>query len=316
MSKPRIQFHILTLVILTFALFTIGVFSLAPPVSAEENPCLTCHAKIKEPQFVHAAVALGCQTCHKTVEGKSHPAEKQSIVLIQNLPGVCFTCHTQSKFQEKTVHSPVLSGTCTGCHDPHSSNVKKLLTNKMPGLCFNCHKESAFKGKYDHAPVYGGMCPACHSPHSSPNQKLLVSPSPEVCYTCHEKSKFNKKYVHAVVKLGCDSCHDPHKGDYINLLLKQPVELCLSCHPNKNDGRHIVNVPTEKIHPISGVKDPSVAWTKKIPDPDRPGYEIEVPDPDKPGQELTCFSCHDPHSSDYRKLFPVKNICKKCHVYY
>jgi predicted CXXCH cytochrome family protein len=76
-----------------------------------------------------------------------------------------------------------------------------------------------------------------------------------------------------------------------------------------------VNVPGKKVHPVKGVKDPSVPWTKKIPDPNKPGYEIEVPDPDKPGKEITCMSCHDPHSSDYKKLFPVANICAKCHKY-
>jgi len=316
MLKQMTRSEIFAIAISSLVSFIATAFFFCTSATAEDNPCLACHAKIKEPQFVHAAVALGCQTCHKPVEGKSHPAEKQSIVLIQKMPEVCFTCHAPSKFQEKVVHSPVLSGTCTGCHDPHSSNVKKLLTNRMPGLCFNCHKESAFKAKYDHAPIYGGMCPACHSPHSSPNQKLLLSPTPEVCYTCHEKSKFNKKYVHAVVKLGCDSCHDPHKGDYPNLLLKEQFDLCLSCHPNKNDGRHVINVPGGKPHPIRGVKDPSVPWTKMIPSSKVPGKLVEVPDPTKPGKEMDCLSCHEPHSSDYRNLFLVDNICGKCHEYY
>lgn len=316
MMKVKTQYHILTLVILSFALFTIGAFSLSPSVTAEENPCLSCHAKLKEPQFVHAAVALGCQTCHKPVEGKSHPDQQQSIMLIQDMPGLCFTCHTQSKFQDKVMHPPVKSGACTGCHDPHSSNIKRILRNKMPQLCYNCHKESNFQGKYDHAPVIGGMCPACHAPHVSPNDKLLLTPSPEVCYTCHEKSKFNKKNVHAVVAMGCNSCHEPHKGEYPNLLLNNVQPLCLGCHTNKNDGRHVVSIPGKRPHPISGVPDPSTTTMLTVVDPVNPKKSRIIPDPDHPGQMMSCLSCHDPHSSDYRKLFPTGRICKKCHKDY
>ena len=48
---------------------------------------------------------------------------------------------------------------------------------------------------------------------------------------------------------------------------------------------------------------------------ERPKGFDEIDDPDKPGKEITCMSCHDPHSSDYKKLFPVANICAKCHKY-
>jgi predicted CXXCH cytochrome family protein len=31
---------------------------------------------------------------------------------------------------------------------------------------------------------------------------------------------------------------------------------------------------------------------------------------------ITCTTCHNPHSSEYRKLFPKPRICKMCHKYY
>ena len=263
---------------------------------------------------VHAAIALGCQSCHKPVEGKKHPGQKGSIILNQKMPELCFTCHDESKFKAKSVHQPVSGGMCTGCHDAHQSNYPKILLKDIPGLCYNCHNESKFKGKAGHTNI--GMCNGCHNPHSSNFNKILLKEQPDLCYTCHEKSKFTKKYVHSVIPVaGCTACHTPHTGQFPSLLLNPLFELCTSCHAAKSDGRHIVTLPGKKIHPLKGVKDPLFPGTKKIPDPLKPEKELEVPDPDNPGREITCASCHNPHSSDFMKLFPRKDICARCHKY-
>ncbi len=284
--------------------------------SAQDSSCTACHPKFKQKyKSVHAAVGMGCATCHKAAEGKSHPADKGSIVLTQSMPGLCFACHDEANFKGKSVHQAVATGMCTGCHDPHQSNYPKILLKDVPSICFDCHDQKKFKGKSGHTNI--GLCAGCHAPHSSNLDHLLKTAQPELCFSCHEKDKFNKKYVHSIIPVGgCTACHIPHVSNQPSLLPKSAEDLCLSCHKGKSNGRHITNVPGKKVHPVKGVKDPSVAWTKKIPDPNRPGYEIEVPDPDKPGKELSCMSCHDPHSSDYKKLFPVANICKKCHIYY
>jgi predicted CXXCH cytochrome family protein len=91
--------------------------------------------------------------------------------------------------------------------------------------------------------------------------------------------------------------------------------LCITCHVNKNDGRHIVTIPGKRVHPLTG-KDPSTVKHIKVPDPKRPGEEMEIIDPNNPGKDITCVTCHDPHSSDFAKLFTQKNICEKCHVYF
>jgi predicted CXXCH cytochrome family protein len=286
-------------------------------LSAAENPCLSCHVNLKESaKSVHAALGLGCQACHKAVEGKSHPDQKDSIKLIKDMPGICYDCHDESKFKEKAVHAPVASGMCTGCHDAHQSNFPKILLKDIPDLCYNCHEEAKFKdGKSGHTLI--GMCTGCHAPHSSNSGKLLLTDQPDLCYTCHDKSKFSKKYVHSIIPVGgCTSCHTPHTGPFPSLLTKKSInESCITCHLNKSDGRHVVSVPGKKIHPVSRVKDPSVPWTKIVKGP-RTGKDYEVPDPEKPGKEMSCISCHNPHSSDYKKLFPVANLCGKCHKYY
>ena len=306
----------LSMVLIVSGLFFLFSEPFAPyTYAAEEKPCVACHPEFRQKfKSVHPALGMGCATCHKQVEGKNHPAEKGSIVLTQSMPGLCYSCHDESKFKGKSVHQAVSGGMCTGCHNAHQSNYPKLLVKDIPGICYNCHGQKNFQGKSGHTNI--GMCSGCHNPHSSNLDKLVKTAQPELCYSCHEKDKFTKKYVHSIIPVGgCTSCHTPHISNDPSLLLKPAYDLCLSCHKGKSDGRHVVNVPGKKVHPVKGVKDPSVPWTKKIPDPNRPGYEMEVPDPDKPGKEMSCMSCHDPHSSDYKKLFPVANLCAKCHKY-
>jgi len=283
-------------------------------LAAEENPCLTCHADLIKPdKSNHGCLKMGCENCHQKGEGKTHPGQPGSIKLTQEMPGLCFNCHDEKAFKEKIVHTPISN--CTACHNPHKSAAPKLLVKDIPGLCYNCHDEKKFRGKSGHTNI--GMCTGCHSPHSSNIKKLLKAEQPELCFSCHEKANFTKKYVHSIIATGgCTACHTPHASENPSLLSKDTVEaVCLECHIGKKDGRHIVNIPGKRIHPINGI-DPTTVKLIKVPDPKRPGKEIEIVDPKNPGKEFNCATCHNPHSSDSPKLFTQKNICGRCHKYY
>lgn len=287
---------------------------------AEENPCLKCHPDFQQPsKSTHAAIKMGCESCHKVQEGMSHPDQKGSVTLVQKAPDLCFTCHDQSKFKPKVTHQPVSAGMCTACHNPHKSENIKILKEGLPKLCFTCHDESKFKGKYVHS--MGGMCISCHNPHGSDLNKMLASAQPGLCFSCHDKAKFTKKNVHKIIEVGgCTSCHNPHASDYALFLSSGSIyQSCIACHKGQSTGLHITGGIGlgRKHHPVKGFTDPNYPGTKKkIPDPDMPGSQIEVFDPENPGKEITCVSCHDPHSSDYKKLFPVANVCQKCHKYF
>jgi predicted CXXCH cytochrome family protein len=307
------------LIFITVIFAILGLVTV-PAYSADQTQCISCHVKCKErAKSVHAALALGCASCHESVAGMTHPGQKGSVRLIQPMPGLCYTCHDEANFKGKYLHTPVTTGMCTACHDAHQSDYNKVLLKDQPGLCFDCHKETKFKGRSVHAPVGGGLCTGCHNPHASNSENILLSDVPEVCYTCHDKALFTKKNVHAVVSMpnGCNLCHNPHASDTKPILLQAIDPLCISCHSTKTDGRHIVSLPGKnKIHPLQGAKDPLFPGTKKIPDPFNPAKELEVPDPDNPGRDINCVTCHNPHSTDFTKLFPQRNICARCHTFY
>lgn len=233
---------IFTLSAFPFLMFLLVGFS---TVSAQESPCLGCHTQFKKPaKTVHAALGMGCESCHLAAEGAKHPAQKGSMKLTQDVPGLCFGCHDQSKFKGKSVHSPVA----------------------------------------------GGMCTSCHNPHQTETGKLLMSDQPDLCYNCHDKSLFTKKNVHAAVAMGCTSCHNPHVSENAKLLSKAINPLCATCHADKASGRHVMAIPGKGFHPIGG-----------------------RPEPGNTGKQMSCISCHDPHSSDFEKLYPSGAICSKCH---
>jgi len=246
LTKPVsiLRFYIvLIILLLTYGLLTVQAFA------KQKNPCLKCHPEFKKSgKNTHAALKIGCETCHIASEDKVHPQQRESMKLRKNLPGLCYDCHDESKFKGYDIHPPVTEGKCTACHNPHRSN----------------------------------------------SGKLLASNPPEFCFTCHDKANFSKKYVHMVaIGRRCD-CHSPHASNKPHLLSTSINELCIGCHRAKGNGRHVVgSLPNGRIHPIDG-----------------------VPDPNNRKRMMSCASCHNPHSSDFPKLFTSKKICKRCHKYY
>ena len=211
----------------------------------------------------------------------------------------CLKCHKHFGMHTKKSRSASKMG-CGACHlavqgkkHPKQKNSIKLKYD-IPKLCYDCHRESQFKGRHIHAPVAEGRCTVCHTIHRSRFKSLLISKPPELCYQCHDKEKFTKKYVHKVALNSCGRrCHNPHASEKPYLLSLSINEDCTGCHKAQATGRHIVSIPGGGIHPIRG-----------------------VPDPKSPTKEMGCTSCHNPHSSNFAKLFLSKRRCKRCHKNY
>jgi predicted CXXCH cytochrome family protein len=217
------------------------------------------------------------------------------------MPKECFLCHTKDKYisdTKKKHHSPVATGRCLDCHEPHSSDANKLLIKSTPDVCFMCHDGSDFRNKYNHAPVASGACMSCHEPHQGDVSKLLLSKAPDLCYNCHDKGEFTRKDTHPPVSAGmCTVCHDAHASPDVALLYYPINNGCLMCHPKVAQAPHAAGGVLQAGHPLGGRKDPSSRYG-----------------------ELSCASCHEPHSSDYIDLFRYQaskpfDLCKACHKY-
>jgi predicted CXXCH cytochrome family protein len=247
-----------------------------------EGTCVSdkCHAKLLKGGTVHP-IAETCETCHQT-DTTPHPQKgKKTFKLTQDPPDLCFTCHDRDAFSKSDVHSPVQSGMCTACHNPHSSDQPKLLVQPMKELCQTCHADHV-DFKVVHGPVAAGECTLCHTPHSSDTKKLLLKEGEDLCFSCHTDmpEAIKKKHVHPALAAGCTSCHNPHGSDYPKMLAQEGQELCFLCHPQI--GEKVKNSP---------VAHPALLMEKG------------------------CASCHSPHASDNEKLLlhPVKDVCVACH---
>jgi predicted CXXCH cytochrome family protein len=224
----------------------------ALPASADED-CLQCHDELTKGKSVHAAVAMGCVTCHSAIDARVTPHRKTNKIgkgLSSAQPELCFGCHDQSKFKGKVVHAAIGKG-CTGCHNPHASKNAKLLTTEPPYLCYTCHDKAGFTKSSVHPPVAKGQCAVCHAPHASDNASLLEKPVQRLCADCHA-GKSDGKHILAGYgsndlhptrgrpdplkknkEFSCVSCHRPHSSNAKALLATESSnsrDFCLTCH--------------------------------------------------------------------------------------
>lgn len=233
------------------------LFMLVLPVFAlaAEVDCLMCHEDLKKAKVVHAAVDMGCPSCHTGIDATDVPHKKTNKIakgLSAEQPDLCYGCHDKGLFMKKTVHAAVGMG-CTGCHNPHASKNAKLLISEAPDLCMTCHDKAGFSKKNVHVPVAGGMCLSCHSPHSTDQPELLLKKPIDVCLECHPTIP---KKPHAIAGFGAkghplgftivaikkkskkDADKTPEKEERILMdpARKDKAFSCVSCHnPHSSD---------------------------------------------------------------------------------
>ncbi len=204
---------------------------------------------------------------------------------------ICLNCHVdfQEKLKNPYVHTPVKTGECSGCHNPHSSYQGKLLAADSGKICYQCHAMMVSeKARSTHKVVVEGNCVKCHDPHAANNKFNLIKTGNELCFECHKEmaERITKvKFKHNPVEKGCLNCHNPHASEQAGALLKNSLPaLCIQCHKT-----------------------------------DRPSFaDRHMGYPVTNGR---CTSCHNPHGSDRGVILfdnvhkPVASrMCNQCHV--
>jgi len=235
----------------------------------KENLCLSCHnigVNVPEKGSRHAALDMGCDTCHvthKTGEGGKIEFDDH---LTKATPALCIDCHDVKSADLQKAHNnqPFEQANCVGCHDPHESAAPKLMAKfthppfaekqcdtchapaqdgkvvltqpDVKALCVTCHDDKAKlidTAKVPH-PGAAGDCTDCHSPHASRQPGLPKTNAVDICLSCHSDiADEGKKPNHhqPAFKQGCATCHQPHGGENEHLLRAATTNvLCLECH--------------------------------------------------------------------------------------
>ncbi len=312
-----------------------------------ENLCLSCHsditAQINKPKQ-HAAVDLGCATCHTT--HKSDPAGTPEGVfhLSKPQPALCLDCHDagDATLQAAHLNQPFARARCSECHNPHGSDQAKLLNNyrhapfadkqcdtchKEPQdgrvvlveggqreLCLTCHgdmQERLDRAKFTHAALRGESgCVACHSPHAATYPHQVRRRPVELCLGCHgdlAKARTEKAHLHRpAFELNCLLCHQEHTGDRPKRLRADINELCLECHGSQNTARFQTAGKVKLFSDTVEVESAAFIGMRILRI--RAGAVQGHPFPSHPvasGDSLNCLTCHTPHAANGSSKFLV-----------
>lgn len=254
---------------------------------------------------------------------------------------LCLACHVafQEKMKLPFVHTPVKAGSCSDCHNPHTSSHGKLLADDPNRICLKCHDGIVpAKARSIHKAVGEGNCVKCHDPHAARYKNNLMQEGNALCFTCHKdiaEGVKGSKFKHNPVEKGCLNCHAAHASTEGDFLLKAGVPpICTRCH--KTDGPSFAkqhqNYPVGKsrctsCHDPHGSSQPGILWAqvhspvaKKMCNQ----CHLESASPDalkvkKPGFEL-CRGCHSNMVNETfgrnRIHWPVveKASCQNCHA--
>jgi len=246
-------------------------FQLLKPTSGDKgaNLCLDCHKQgtnVPDKGSRHAALDMGCDTCHTTHKVGEKGKQEFDYHLTKAVPALCIDCHDVKDAALIKTHQgqPFGAATCTQCHNPHQSSEphlmqafthppfdggtcdtchaapkdgKVVLTNTdTRALCLTCHSdegEKMEKAKVQH-PGAQGECIACHNPHAGKSPGFLQPDPVQACLACHadQADQMKKAHLHQpAAQQGCATCHEPHGGDNEHLLRRAKVnDLCLECH--------------------------------------------------------------------------------------
>jgi predicted CXXCH cytochrome family protein len=235
----------------------------------EENLCLRCHntgLNVPKDGSRHAALDMGCETCHLTHKNGERGKIEFEEHLKKDVPALCVECHdtkdaglqkahnsqpfatsnclqchnphqsAKPKLMQTFLHVPFESKMCDSCHQPSADGKVALINTDSRGLCLTCHEDQAKKieaAKVQH-PGAQGDCVACHNPHAGKSPGFLQPDPVKACVTCHsdQAEQMKKAVLHQpAFDQGCATCHEPHGGDSAHLLrAASPNKLCLECH--------------------------------------------------------------------------------------
>jgi predicted CXXCH cytochrome family protein len=264
--------------------------------------------KFKEP-----ALEKGCIACH--LDCNQLPAdfqpESSEYYLKAKEPALCLECHSDPKKDLAPAHDnqPLGNSKCSGCHDPHSSNIPKLLR------------------EFSHGPYKARLCSACHPAPVNGEVQLTAPVNGKVqftatdvdllCYECHTQFKEEMEGTKSRHKLllqskrSCLECHDAHAANQENVLKKPVRNLCVDCHVAKPEK----TAPAKQLPKPSGI--PSLEYVKaaKPSEFDTMKYvDLSLKHVHAPVGE-SCLICHDAHASEFPMELraPMRDLCMGCH---
>ena len=163
--------------------------------------CYTCHGEQRADfarSYRHPVDEgiVRCSDCHLATDDNTAP-------LASNPRNeACYTCHMELRGPFPYEHQATLDwsteeGGCVTCHDPHGSDLPRMLNQPYEGphfqLCSQCHLVPKHNFNSQHGTDWAGVsCNECHVDiHGSYTSRLFLTPTLEAqgCFVagCHSQ---------------------------------------------------------------------------------------------------------------------------------
>jgi predicted CXXCH cytochrome family protein len=190
----------------------------------KSETCLTCHPEKKQGKFVHSAVGMGCENCHRATSEK----DKTTINLVATGGELCAMCHEAAK--DPVLHGPYKKGQCLICHDPHCSDFKAQTRAAGDSLCLACHMPKETQGET--VSLFGSQRISKADFDAIP--KIELDPTLRLGHprATHPVTEVANP-LRAEKEMSCLSCHAPHASAQKNLIVSAKGArngACLTCH--------------------------------------------------------------------------------------
>jgi predicted CXXCH cytochrome family protein len=217
--------------------------------------CAECHDDVTEVmkrRYKHVPAKEACTDCH-------NPHNSQNPALLHwDMVTLCTKCHAGIKSQvmnAKFKHDGAITKgkMCANCHNPHASNIEKLLIALPFNLCVNCHSKDGMvasdgtsmtnykawldDNKHWHDPVKNKDCSACHKTHGGDNFRMLVSAYPDKFYAAYDRKNYalcfgchNEKVVSQPETTTLTGFRDGSRNLHYVHVNKERGRTCRACH--------------------------------------------------------------------------------------
>ena len=188
------------------------------PVAHEpfaEGSCEMCHALESDtPRLVRATGARLCSMCHK-----DYPRAKDTLVHDPVAQGDCSACHVPHASEAAGLLADGVEAGCLGCHADigerlHSSKSAHPFSFEDGGSCTVCHQPHSSTEEYLLRAGAIRTCLVCHETqrHGHPLGDDRIDP------------RTGKP-------ISCVTCHDPHGTEFSYQLRGEKTRgLCVECH--------------------------------------------------------------------------------------
>lgn len=202
---------------------------LIEPSALKSETCLACHPSKKEGKFVHSAIAMGCEKCHRA----SSEDGKTTITPVATDGELCAMCHEAKR--APVLHVPYREGQCLICHEPHTSNFPRQVRAETNLLCLSCHgvnqPDVEVNQEVKTVSLPGGQTLALDDYRQAVKIGLDRSGTHGHPVMGHPITGEDPRKKGAT--LSCLSCHVPHSSTLPDLMpadVKNDFELCTHCH--------------------------------------------------------------------------------------